>query len=112
MQQHSDGHSLRRVDRHLGSTGGKGCDITHECTRLEHSKVCSESVFIDPMFEKHEPQWVLDIVVDGVKETPWLSSGAAHMRKAERQHLIDTFRSDLDTAGHYEHDAHHSDRLV
>ena len=64
------------------------------------------------MFEKHEPQWVLDIVVDGVKETPWLPSGAAHMRKAERQHLFDAFGADLDTAGHNEHEAHHSDRLV
>ena len=108
----ADGHSLRRVDRHLGRTGGKGCDITDECTRLGHSKVCSQRVFIDPIFEKHEPQWVLNIVVDGVQETPWLPSGTAHMRKAERQHLVDTFRPSLDTAGHYEHEAHHSDGPV
>jgi hypothetical protein len=103
---------LRHVDRHLGSAGGKGRDTTYECTRLGHSEVCPECVFIDPMFEKHEPQWVLGIVVDGVQETPWLPSGAAHMREAEGHHLVDTFRPDLDAAGHYEHKAHHSDRHV
>lgn len=99
----SDGQLLRFVDRHLGRSRREAGDLGDEDARLGHSKVCPQSIDVRPIFKEYEPERVLGVVVDRVQEAPGFGPRTADMGQTERQDLVKTVRSSLNTAGNDQH---------
>ena len=94
---------MRLVDRQLGRASGEGGKLLHEGARCGHPKMCPQRVSVGPVLDKHEPQFIFTITVNGVREAPRFLPGAAYVSNAEIEDLINAVWPSLNTTRDNKH---------
>jgi hypothetical protein len=65
--------------------------------------MCPQCVSVGPVLDKHKPQLIFTIAVNGVRQAPWFLPGAAHVGHAERKDAVNAVRPSLNTARDNKH---------
>ena len=65
--------------------------------------MCPQRVSIGPVLDKHKPQRIFTIAVNGVRQAPRFLPGAAYVGNTERDDLVDAVRPSLNTARDNKH---------
>jgi len=66
--------------------------------------MCPQRVCVGPVLDKHKPQFIFTITVNGVRQAARFLPGAAYVSNAESKDLIDAVRPSLNTARDNKHD--------
>ena len=62
-----------------------------------------QRVSVGPVLDKHQPQRVFTVAVNGVRQAPRFLPGAAYVGKAERKDALNAVRPSLNTARDNKH---------
>jgi hypothetical protein len=65
--------------------------------------MCPQRVSVGPLLDKHQPQRIFTIAVNGVRQAPRFLPGAAHVGNAERKDVVNAVRPSLNTARNNKH---------
>ena len=60
--------------------------------------MCPQRVSVGPVLDKHKPQRIFTIAVNGVRQAPRFLPGAAYVGNAERKDVVNAVRPSLNTA--------------
>ena len=60
--------------------------------------MCPQRVSIGPVLDKHKPQRIFTIAVNGVRQAPRFLPGAAYVGNAERKDAVNAVRPSLNPA--------------
>ena len=59
--------------------------------------MCAQRVSVGPALDKHKPQRIFTIAVNGVRQAPRFVPGAAYVGNAERNDVVNAVRPSLNT---------------
>ena len=65
--------------------------------------MCPQRVSVGPVLDKHKPQRIFTITVNGVRQAPRFLPGAAYVGHAELKDLVNAVRSSLNTSRDNKH---------
>ena len=65
--------------------------------------MCPQRVGVGPLLDKHKPQRIFTIAVNGVRQAPRFLPGAAHVGDAERKDEVNAVRPNLNAARDNKH---------
>ena len=65
--------------------------------------MCPQRVSVGPVLDKHKPQRIFAIAVNGVCQAPRFLPGAAYVGNAERKDLVNAVRPSLNTSRDNKH---------
>ena len=65
--------------------------------------MCPQRVSVGPVLDKHKPQCIFTIAVNGVRQAPRFLPGAAYVGHAERKDVVNAVRPGLNTARDNKH---------
>ena len=65
--------------------------------------MCPQRVSVGPLLDKHQPQLIFTIAVNGVRQAPRFLPGAAYVGNAERKDVVNAVRPSLNAARDNKH---------